>query len=562
MKSLLIALCCCWPLFAAIEAYGQSNFPSSGKDEYYLRMLQVVGVTDDGASWMLRPYTEYESDVIRSHPWEQMVPGDDEPIYSLGKWISAGLYQPAWFQSYNTRLPRGAHDGAIWQGRGYNTAFTIGGEFTAGPLHVRLRPVVGMSQNREFNLGPHRPQNKNIDGVMTPFSRYAYPTTAGIDYVQRFGDSSYSWIDPGDSSVELRQWGVRLAYSNQRIWTGPGINTSLHFGYNAPGFRHLYFGTYQPLKTIAGTVEFAYIFGQTRESEYYSEGRIIGSHSINSLVFIYRPWFSGGLSIGVARTFYHMYPESFSQYKNQALKLFEAALKESLKDEENPTGDDPDNQNASVFLRYVLSDYGVEFYLEFGRNDHNMDWRDFRAHPDHFRAYVMGINKTFLLANNRFLGVNFELNQLEGNRVALARGFGITSWYTHAQQILGVSNQGQLMGSGYGPGMNLQIVRAELFDERGSLAVKGARIVYDNNRLDSSFETFRNANYGNVERWEIRNIEYMAGVEATAFLPYGIELCAVIEQSLIMNQHHLRANDYWNTRIELVARKQMRNWKR
>ncbi|TVQ00259.1 MAG: hypothetical protein EA359_16070, partial [Balneolaceae bacterium] len=309
----------------------------------------------------------------------------------------------------------------------------------------------------------------------------------------------------------------------------------------------------------------AYIFGGMRKSDYFDGRSTSRMQSVNSLVFIYSPWFTDRFSFGVVRTFFHPYPTSFTSYKNQARKLFDSGLRSSLADDEETLADtwDPDNQLASVFFRYYIPDYGIEVYSEYGRNDHNMDWRDFRAHPNHQRAYTLGLIKTLQLPQNRLLAINLEINQLETNRTSLTRGNEhLGGWYTHGHQVQGFTNQGQIPGTGYGPGVNIQMVRADIFDRRGSLSVKFARIIYHNSRVDQFFEFIQEKNRFRVERWEVRNFEFLFGTEVTAFLPAGIELSVALDQSLIFNHHNLKGNDLGNTRLELVIRKKIDGWLR
>lgn len=552
-------------LMLSSEMQAQNSTTFNNRDEYYIRVLQISGISDDDASYHLRPY-EFSGPIENFHPWEHVIKPNGEPLFSLSEHAGFDLFEPVLFQSYNTALPHGTNDGPVWQGKGYNMAFTAGAGASFGPLHIRLRPVVGMAQNRSFDLGPYQPPQIKTDSYnyLGPSSEYAYRDFRGsIDYVQRYGDETYSWFDLGDSSIELRYSGFKVALSNRQVWTGPAVNTSLHFGYSAPGFRHIYAGTYRPVRTAAGSFEFAYIFGGMRESDYFSIGRNIGTQSVNSLVFIYKPWFTNRFTLGAIRTYFHPYPESFSEYKTQAKKLFEPGLRNAISDDGVPRGAHPDNQLGSVFFRYVISDYGVEFYAEYGRNDHNADWRDFRAQPNHHRAYTIGATKTFSLSNQRLLAVNLELNQLEAMRTALTRGDRhLGGWYTHSGQVLGFTNKGQITGTGFGPGMNMQMLRADIFDEKGSVSFKLARITYHNSRLDQYFEQIQAANNRTVERWEVRNSEILLGAEVTAFLIHGLELSAVLDQSFIFNRHYLRDNNVANTRLEVVLRKQMRGWRR
>ncbi len=549
------------------ELSAQGNLYSGDGHEYYYRILQVAGVSDESASFLLRPFHQTKP-VTGSHPWRQdLFEAEENENYIPAAYGTLHFHEPVLFQSVNTSLPRGNNDGAIWQGKGYNTAFTAGAEYTLGPLYVQFRPIMGMAQNREFDLGPHpvsRIRSENVTTEAGEFSYRYFDQRSSIDYVVRFGDQTHNWFDLGDSSVELRYSGLRLALSKQRIWTGPAVHTSLQFGYSAPGFRHITLGTYRPLESPIGSFEFAYIFGKQKKSDYFDrDNQADLDQSINSLFVTYAPRFIPGLSVGALRTFIHQYPVSFSEYRWQASKIYEAFVRTGLGTPGSPDGGDPDNQIASVFLRWVHPPAGVEIYAEYGRNDHNADLRDFRQQPNHHRAYTVGMIKTHPLPENRLLAIGMEITQQEAMRTTLTRGNNLLGgWYTHGRQVLGFANRGQIMGTGYGPGVNMQKIRGDLFDPRGSVSFKLARITYHNSRTDQFFEFIEEANEKDVTRTDVRNIELMAGAEVTAFLEYGIELSAALEQSFILNHHNLSGNDVTNTRFELVLRKQIRGWKR
>ncbi len=555
-------------LLLAVWISFQSSADAQGvqqkQDDYYLRVLQLSEITSDAATYHLRPFIGFPNvkSVREEHPLQHRFKLEEDPLFESRGGLKFSPYEPVWFQSYNTTLPRGGHDGAIWQGKGYNTALSAGFKVEYGPLLVDFRPMIGMAQNLSYDLGPYPPATRRSVGQI---HEYAYRGRSVIvDHVQRYGDSAYSWADWGDSSVELRAGSFRLAYSNKRFWTGPGVNTSLQFGYNAPGFRHLYLGTHRPWETVIGTLEMAYIFGKTKESDYYTEGRQIDSHSVNSLIVAWQPWFTDRFSIGGIRTYFFPYPDDFSGYWRQAKRLFDPGYRESLRDNGVPRGHDPDNQVANLFARYIIPEHGFEFYVEYGRNDHNANLRDFRGQPGHHRGYTMGLIKTMKLQRNQILALSIEFSELAATRTALTRGRGyLGGWYTHGNQILGLGNNGQLFGTEHGPGPNVQTVRVDWFKEKNSWTFTLARIGYHNSNFDQHFITsYLLQNGGDIERWEARNVELVGGVQGSFQLRRNIEMLASLTQSYNFNRHHIKENDVMNTRFEIVIRTNIEGWLR
>jgi len=540
----------------------QQFLPQGDTYEYYYRMLQISGQVEDRSTFQLRPFVPTNS-YTANHPWTSVSGGDEINLINRGKRFSLHFFEPVWFQSFNTGLPRGGQDGAIWQGKGYNTDFSSGFYFRYGPFHLTFRPRVGIAQNRSFNTGPYNPPIISTYYFRGRAGEYAYPSFRGIiDQPVRFGPDRHSWADLGDSSAELRISGFSVGISNQRIWTGPGVHNSLQYGFNAPGFLHFRLGTYRPFETKVGAFEMMYIFGGLRKSDYFHES-VHNLHSVNSMALTFSPWFSEGLSIGAIRTFIHRYPEDFSEYKNQVSKIFESTVRVGLQDDENRTGFDVDNQIASVFARWHFPDSGLEFYFEYGRNDHNIDLRDFRNHINHHRAYLIGMQKTQIVSGNRLLAIGVEMMQSETPRSSTLRGNGyLGGWYTHARQVIGFTNRGQILGSSFGPGANVQMATADLFDTRGLAGITLGRIVHHNSRVDQFFNSLLAENQPGTERREVRNVEFLAGIRALLFTIYDLELGASIQQSWILNQHNIAGNDVMNTRFELTVRKHLDGWLR
>ncbi len=567
-KSYLITLVAIFSLFmivsmAAQPIHAQQLLPQGDRFENLYRLLQISGQTDDNASFLLRPFVRVEGE-IRDAVSYQNIYSEYFSKKSESSRFSFNLYEPVWFQSYNTAIPRGGMDGAVWQGKGYNNAFSTGMTINYGLLHFTFRPVIGFSQNREFDLGPYAPPRVSTRYYRGTVSEFGYRDfRGGIDQPVRFGPNSFQWFDMGDSSLEVRYSGFSAGLSNQRLWTGPGVHNSLQFGYNAPGFLHLRLGTYRPVETRVGSFEGMYVFGGIRRSDYFNDN-ISSLHSVNTLALVYSPAFAKGLSVGVVRTFIHTYPNNFSEYREQASKLFEAALRVGLQDEENPTGHDPDNQIGSLFARWYFPQSGFEVYFEYARNDHNVDFRDFRAHPNNSRAYLLGLQKLFSINVNNQLNIGMEVMQTEEARTKFIRRGGTTvgGWYTHSQQVVGFTNRGQIMGSRFGPGPNVQMLSLDLYRPQNSYGLNLGRVVKHNSRTDQFFNRIQEANEEPVAVWEVRNVELLAGAYASFMAPWNLELDVAIEHSYILNHHNLAGFDKNNTRLEVTLRKRIPGWLR
>lgn len=469
----------------------------------------------------------------------------------------------SFINSYNTYLPRGSNDGAIWQGVGYNAGIEVSTTGRYGPLHFSFNPVVGISQNLQYNLGPYPVVNGQ---------EYAYRIRPNLDYVQRFGDRSRTMFDLGDSFVDVRYNAFAAGISNSRYWTGPSTHNPLLFGYNAPGFLHIHWGTHRPISSRIGNFEFRHIYGVLHKSDYLDQRSDNRLTSVNSLFFVYSPSYFKGFSIGLNRVYIEEYPSSFGEFTNQFKKLFDPVYREALQSDENPSGWDPDNQIISIFARLHIPEYRFEIYTEYARGDQTHDGVDFILHPDHLRAYNFGLIKSYLLDNGNFFAINLELTQTESTRNTMTRGrpasterFNLLgSWFTHGSMMNGFTNRGQIMAGGLGPGGNSQLINLDYFGREASFGLTFHRIVHHNTLVDNNtsgrqfYDLIRDQNEPGTPRWKMRNTEFMLGLRATYQINEQLRLLLHVDQSRIFNHFYIDGNDKWNTRVEITLSKKFR----
>ncbi len=136
-----------------------------------------------------------------------------QPEQQANNWFARGVkqgltvrvYGPEWFNSYNTAAPYGQNDGALWQGRGYNTALTTGLRLEGYGFELTFKPQVSWSQNKEFDFITPNYASTDKDGNPTIYndkaSTYGYYGVASIDAPQRFGDKSFWTFDWGATEL-------------------------------------------------------------------------------------------------------------------------------------------------------------------------------------------------------------------------------------------------------------------------------------------------------------------------------------------------------------------------
>jgi hypothetical protein len=525
---------------------------------YYYRLLQISGRTDRSISFMMRP-AAIPGGITASHPWESGVQASDRS----GKGLQLGVVNPVWFTSWNSAIPRGGNDGALWQGRGLNTSHSFGARVSYGSLVVQLRPVLVYSQNRDFDLMPYSTGTR---------SEYTYPLRV-IDYAQRFGNQAYGRVDAGESFIEVRLRAWALGGGHGRHWTGPAVTYPLLYSYNAPGFWHVRLGTWRPAQTPLGDFEFRYVAGVLKHSEFFQDSftdRIKTNHLI---IGVWSPSFIRGFSMGLQR----MYVDSYIQEPLKDLrdfllypKIFDPSRKDIL-NSRDPVGDgsDPDNQIMTAFARWQFPEAGFEVYGEYGRNDHYQNRRDLRLQPDHARAYMLGFIKVFYFNESSLLAINAEVTQLGDMRSSIARGgpipnhAGSVSWYAHSRNPF--THRGKILGAASGPGANTRLLRADLFYPGGRYGLRLTRVLYNNTIVHNSFATIRNAQPDEVglRQRDVRQAEFQVAVEHTRFLNrYGMEIDAMVEFGHTLNHYYLYQNDVSNLRLMLTVRRFVKGWLR
>lgn len=580
----------------------QTMLPRDEPYAYYYRLLQTSGILSTQASLLVRP-VDMSGTLTGAHPWQgqgiapqpprtnrragyapgystgasgtqgsapqapsasglRAEPSESSPLIGVnGRLIdlATGLFivSPTWFSSWNSHIPRGGNDGVLWQGRGVNTAVSGGVAAAFGPLHVRFEPVITWSANRPFELMPYSTGAASL---------YSYPLRQH-DYVQRFGDEPYHQIDFGDSFAEVRLGAIGLGGGHARYWFGPATVHPMLLGYNAPGYWHGRIGTWRPMRTLLGHLEMAYTFGILENSDYYLPNSADDRRSVNQLVLSYSPGFIKGLSIGMQRVYFDFYTESVRDLFLYN-KIFNPFRKESLADSEDMSQYfDRDNQIVTIFARWVFSEQGFEVYGEFGRNDHSFDLRDIILQPDHARAWQLGFIKTHLFSSGRLLAVNLELSQLEDMRSSIARGGPIprraTSipWYTHSTNP--ATHRGQILGSPAGTGSNVQLIRVDLFDTPGRIAVSLAREVYNNSLVHNNLNQLlaQQPEGVTVQHNDLRQASWNMALDAT-LLTSGLlgELTLTLQRTHILNHNYLYKNDQSNWHMGLTLRRFQQGW--
>ncbi len=405
--------------------------------EGYLRTLQVAGIAPL-YPWGVRAFSPAEVDRLvpahRAHPWAARLAA---PADSAGT-PALRLIRPRARAIHNSSFAQDVpNDGAIWAGRGVTGALSAGATLRAGPLSLRVEPLVFWAQNASFDLAPN-----GETGDM----RFADPLRPRhIDLPQRFGDEAYMRVDPGQSTLRLDLLGVAAGVSTaNQVW-GPAADMPLILGANAGGFPHAFIGSSAPVQVGIGRLHGRVVWGDLAQSDYTHVTGKGSRRFMAGWVASFTPAGLPGLEVGASRFFHNHWPAGGLEL-DDFIRPLQPFLKENL----DPTGEGEDgvsdtaNQIASVQARWVLPGSGFELFGEYAREDHNWDVRDFVLEPDHASAYMVGGRKVWV-RDGSLLSLRAELVESQVSHLREVRPEG--PFYVHTRTTQGHTLRGQVLGT-------------------------------------------------------------------------------------------------------------------
>ena len=436
--------------------------------EEVARRSQLLGTGYQSYSFGSRPMI-WESQVADSVLTKNYV-GKDESDQSNAKKKVAKILPLLNTTIFNSNRPFGWGNYGLQNGTGLQTMVSPGAFLKFHFLEVQLRPEFVWSQNKDFQGFPDQFSDNSI------FARFRFWNFG--DHPERFGEEFNQFAAWGQSYISLSFGKAELGFSTQNIWWGPGQFSALIFSDNARGMKHFYLKTKSPANIGIGLMEAQMIFGRAEDSGLNpSQNPQLNSQFfrpfngdwryVNGISISYQPSFLKNMTIGFNRTF-QQYNEDVENTFVGRVPVFEAFQKEKLFENGNSVIYDQQaqDQQVSVFFRFKSVKGMFEVYSEFGKHDHNFNWREFIMNPEHARAYLFGFQKLIKLpSQNRMLQLRGEIihQQESVNRYLRYPVLGVlnTSWQTH-YQVRGFTNFGESMGTGIGVGANAQILEASL----------------------------------------------------------------------------------------------------
>ncbi len=416
------------------------------------RREQLLGRVDSNVSFMIRPlFTGFN----QGHRGLALDTIEERGFTKLASTLNIGdkgyvqLLPVSWIQQYNSKIPYGWNDGSMIPAAGYQAQISLGVYAKYGPLSVQFKPELVSAENREFEGLP-------TDYHNIVWAKYYDNYFNVSDIPERFGEKAYNKLFWGQSSIRLNFDPVSIGISAENLYWGPGRRGSLLMSNNAPGFKHITLNTTRPVSTPIGSFEGQMILGQLDNSGFNPpeinrvyEGRTLyvpkpgDQRYLSGFVFTYQPKCVPGLFVGASRT-----SQAYEGEAGSKIGDFISLLQPFEKKDDSEARE----YMSSMFFRWVWSEANAEVYGEYGHNSPRTI-KKFLYEPDYGAAYLIGLRKLIPL-NKRpgeFLQAGIELTELQQTSLPALGG-----WYTSNKIPQGYTHNGQVLGSGIGPGSNLQ----------------------------------------------------------------------------------------------------------
>ncbi|WP_050983953.1 capsule assembly Wzi family protein, partial [Treponema sp. JC4] len=536
------------PSFLVTALYSQEALKSI-EEEYY-DFLSLTGIVE-------RPTLGYrtlsdsewnfidENEELPSHPWQN---NNLETKFTLrqgaegSNWFTRGfahslklkIYGPGWYNSFNTAVPYGQNDGALWQGKGYNTSLTGGARLEAFGFELTVKPIVCFSQNLDFApLG-------NVYG-----NNYGAFFGQNIDLVERYGNSAFWTFDWGDTEVRYSWRTFTVGFGTQSPWLGPAWLNPMLGSNNAASYPKVDIGlrrtkVYLPFcNWYIGDIEGRIWTGMLKQSDYYNFTSDYNNRMVNAMSASYSPSFIPGFTIGLNRIF-------MTKWKAENLKYIARLFTTSRDNAIN--SDNSEDQKFSIFADWQFPKVGFEVYGEFGRDDFSSN-ED--TNPFHTAIYTIGakqyipikLTKLFPKWKNAFnldTEIIFEWNNFEMSQDFQLQWIYL-GYYAHSPITQGYTNKGQIIGAGSGAFGNSQFLGWRIYYPKGSTMLYFHRFCPNNNSVYSkAVNTSSDAVNGDIYKTWYANFEtyFVLGFNTNYFVTPALNASLGFAYMKIFRYHY------------------------
>ena len=450
---------------------------AGGALERYLRAAEVAGVVTSHPTWGVRGLTDRELRRMlvgaKAHPWQgRAALGDTLPAWGVAVRLLPVTARTVFNSAFPFDGEAGGHDGPVWAGRGLTSSLQAGAVLRAGPLTVQLAPTFFRAEIRPFDLAPI---GESGDGV---YRNELTPNNT--DQPQRFGNTPYARLDPGQSFARLDVWRFTAGVSSAAQLWGGGDRVPLMFGPSAGGFPHAFVGTERPLELGVAGLQWRLIAGRPQHSAWSPTTR---DRLLTGGVVVITPRPLPGLELGFGRLSHDWWPERLT------LRALAKPLTPNMSAGTGDAGADG-NGLATAFVRWAPRGAGLELWGEFLRIDGAENLRTLLVEYDDLAGQAMGIRRAWRSAN----GTRLTVLRAEGYRTVSGHrerggarlGLSYLGYNPeqHSAILQGHTHNGQTLGSPGVHGGLGHILGIDRYSPGGMLTVEWEqRLVRDRNSV-------------------------------------------------------------------------------
>ena len=525
-------------------------------EEEYYDFLSLQGIVERptlGYRTLSDSVWSIPSDYDTAHIWKNNNLGTTKILYkniNQGKnWFTKGffhglkykIYGPEWFNSYNTTAPYGQNDGALWQGKGYNTSFSTGFRLEGYGFEISFKPQFCFSQNLKFEIMP-----SNYDSEFGYF--WGYEKNVGVDKPQRFGDKSFATFDWGNSEIRYTWKNFTIGFGTQSIWLGPAqINPILHSN-NAATYPKIDIGLRKSEINIPwcdlylGDLEFRCWAGKLTESDYFDNDESNNNSILYGFSLFYSPSFIRNFTLGLNRVIL------FNFNKQNLINFYRLFSLKKINISDKDSGED---QKISIVLDWHFSTIGFEFYTEIGFDDFTSD---ILSNPFHTAIYTIGI-KQFI--PTKFKNLDFLLS-FEWNNFEMSQDFQMQwkymGFYSHHLINKGYTNRGEIIGAGTGYFGNSQFINLQMYYPKGKTSLHYHRhspntnYIYNKtiNSSDAANSSTAEKYYATYQTYHDIGIKQLFFINCSAFIQFSFDYI------YIRHNNFIKKNDCTNIKIDFL----------
>lgn len=481
------------------------------------------------------------------HPWQNNNLGKKFTVWELKSekenWFTKGInkslklkiFGPEWFNSYNTHSPYGGNDGALWQGRGYNTSLTAGIRAEAFGFEATFKPQLSFSENREFDY---------IPGVSGDIHSYFYTTGSDgphVDLVQRFGENACRSFDWGDSEIRWSFYNFTAGFGTQNPWIGPSWLNSMLGSNNAAGFPKFDIGLRKTKIVIPGInwyfgdIEARLWCGYLSESDYFDKNSSNDHNILTGLSISCSPSFIPGLTFGISRIF-------LAKWKKENLKFIGRLF--TLNDDNDQNEGEDGKMTLSCEYRFPA--IGLQIYGEFGKDDYSK----FPQNPLHTGIYTVGLKQIIPIYRKTVSSeIIFEWNHFEMTQDFQTQ-WKYMGWFGHGKISQGYTNKGQTLAGAYGTFGNSQYLGYRVYYPKGTSQIMFHRFCPDNNYISNQAVDHKASEVTEKyhDAWETY---FLFGGETSYFLTKSLIVSGAFKYMKIFNKNYQRTINDDNFYISL-----------